>query len=244
MVADGMGGAAEGDLASTFFLTATETIFTAEPATKPATLKDRFDACFASPDTETKNQQQAQELNRIKDKIYACFATANNTIQEHIKEFPSHAGMGCTAELITFFAQHYVIGHVGDSRSYLLSGNTSLKQLTKDHNLVQDQVDNGVIKEQQSKNSILKNVLTRAVGVTPHLEVDIVSGQTQPGDIFLLCSDGLYNMVSSKEIKAVLVFDAPLDLKAQILVNMANDNGGRDNTSVTLVQIQQAATVS
>ena len=235
MVADGMGGAAKGDLASRFFLSATEDIFTAKPTLTKPSLIERFDACFE--DSANHNvTQQDHVLNRIKDQTYACFERANSMIQEHIKQFPADAGMGCTAELLTFIDQHYIIGHVGDSRSYLLSANTPLKQLTKDHSLIQDQVDNGAIRQQQAKDSILKNVLTRAIGVTPHLEVDIVSAQAIPGDLFLLCSDGLYNMVTDKEIEAVLVFDAPLNLKAQMLVDIANDNGGRDNISVTLVQ--------
>lgn len=237
MIADGMGGAAKGDLASRFFLTATENIFTARTTPRTPTLKERFYACFDDSDGEEENPQH-QALNLIKDKTYACFETANNTIQEHIKKIPTHAGMGCTAELLTFHKNHYIIGHIGDSRSYLLSANTPLRQLTKDHSLVQDQVDNGSIGQHQAQTSMLKNVLTRAVGVAPHLEVDIISGQIHPGDTFLLCSDGLHNMVSEQEIEAVLTFDAPLDLKAEMLVNMANDNGGRDNISVTLVQIQ------
>lgn len=235
LVADGIGGAAKGDLASGFFLTATEDIFVSERATASYP-KEKFNQGFdESTCKDTATEERA--LNLVKDKTYACFEHANNTIQEHIKKIPTHSGMGCTAELLTFVDQHYVIGHVGDSRSYLLCQNTSLRQLTKDHSLVQDQVDEGTIREQQAQNSMFKNVLTRAVGVTPHLEVDIISGQTRPGDLFLLCSDGLYNMVTEKEIETVLVFDAPLELKAQMLVDMANDNGGQDNISVTLVQI-------
>lgn len=233
MIADGMGGAAKGDLASKFFLTTTENIFTA--LEKTPNLKERFYACFDDAEAGDKKIQN-KALNLLKDKVYACFENANNTIQEHIKKIPTHAGMGCTAELLTFFQKYYIIGHVGDSRSYLLSSGTPLRQITKDHSLIQTQIDNGVIQEKQGSN-VLKNVLTRAVGVAPNLEVDIISGQVQPGDIFLLCSDGLYNMVTDKEIEEVLAFDAPLILKAEMLVNMANDNGGRDNISVTLVQI-------
>jgi PPM family protein phosphatase len=233
MIADGMGGAAKGDLASKFFLTATENIFTAQE--KTPTLKERFYACFDDTEDGDENNQN-KSLNLIKDKAYACFENANNTIQEHIKKIPTHAGMGCTAELLTFFEQHYIIGHVGDSRSYILSEGAPLRQITKDHSLIQNQIDNGVIQQKQASN-VLNNVLTRAVGVSHQLEVDIISGQTHPGDIFLLCSDGLYNMVTDKEIAEVLVFDAPLELKAEMLINMANDNGGRDNISVTLVQI-------
>lgn len=236
MVADGMGGAARGDLASKFFLAATDNIFTAQE--KNPTLAERFYACFDDTE-EAEEKEQNKALNLVKDKAYACFEKANDTIQEHIKRIPTHAGMGCTAELLTFFEQYYIIGHVGDSRSYLLSTGTSLRQITKDHSLIQSQIDNGAIPQKQASN-VLKNVLTRAVGVAPHLEVDIISGQVHPGDIFLLCSDGLYNMVTDSEIEDVLAFDAPLSLKAEMLVNMANDNGGRDNISVTLVQIPKS----
>jgi protein phosphatase len=240
LIADGMGGAAKGDLASTFFLTTTEKQFAVQE--KAPTLKERFDACFDG--TEDGGERgQDKILNLVKDKVYACFESANNTIQKHIKKIPTHAGMGCTAELLTFSEQYYIIGHVGDSRSYLLSTSTPLRQITKDHSLIQTQIDNGAIQQKQGSN-ILKNVLTRAVGVSPHLEVDIITGQVQPGDIFLLCSDGLYNMVSDKEIEEVLVFNAPLELKAEMLVNMANDNGGRDNISVTLVQIPKQTTIN
>lgn len=233
MVADGMGGAAKGELASKFFLTTTESIFTAQANTP--TLKERFYACF----DDSKNEDEKcdnKALDFIKDKAYACFENTNNTIQEHVKKIPTHSGMGCTAELLTFFKQHYIIGHVGDSRSYLLSRGTPLRQITKDHSLIQSQIDNGSI-QQKEANNVIKNVLTRAVGVTPHLEVDIISGQVHPGDIFLLCSDGLYNMITDSQIEEVLAFNAPLTLKADMLVNMANDNGGSDNISVTLVQI-------
>lgn len=236
MVADGMGGAAKGDLASKFFLQSVEEIFSATLAQSAPSLKERVYSCFEDSDEDPENPQD-KALNQVKDKAYACFENANKTIQEHIKKIPQHTGMGCTAELLTFSDKSYVIGHVGDSRSYLLSSGGPLRQLTKDHSLVQDQVDSGTIGQQQASSSVLKNVLTRAVGVAPHLEVDVISGQTSPGEIFLLCSDGLYNMVTDEEIEAVLIFDAPLSLKAEILVNMANDNGGRDNISVTLVQI-------
>lgn len=236
MVADGMGGAAKGDLASKFFLRAVEEIFSAVQVQSTPSLKERFYACFEESENEDESLQE-RALNLIKDKTYACFENANKIIQEHIIKIPTHAGMGCTAELLTFSGRSYIVGHVGDSRSYLLSSGGSLRQLTKDHSLVQDQMDSGTIGKKQASRSVLKNVLTRAVGVAPHLEVDLVSGQTNPGDIFLLCSDGLYNMVSDEDLEAILVFDAPLSLKAEMLVNMANDNGGRDNISVTLVHI-------
>ena len=236
MVADGMGGAAKGDLASSFFLQAVERVFsTIQPPANPS-LKERFYACFEESQQEAESEEE-KVLNQVKERVYTCFANANNTIQEHIAKIPQHKGMGCTAELLTFYGNSYVIGHIGDSRSYLLSGQRSLRQLTRDHSLVQDQVDSGTIAHNQRRSSVLKNVLTRAVGVGPNVEVDLISGKANSGDMFLLCSDGLYNMIEDDDIGAVLRFDAPISLKAEMLVNMANDNGGRDNISVTLVQI-------
>ncbi len=236
MVADGMGGAAKGDLASKFFLQATEDIFSTLQAPATPSLKERFYACFEDSEQATESEEE-KALNQIKERVYSCFANANNSIQEHIKKIPQHKGMGCTAELLTFCRNSYVIGHVGDSRSYLLSPQASLRQLTKDHSLVQDQVDSGTIGKSQRRSSVLKNVLTRAVGVGPNLEVDLISGTANSGDMFLLCSDGLYNMVEDEDIEAILRFDAPISLKAEMLVNMANDNGGRDNISVALVHV-------
>lgn len=237
MVADGMGGAAKGDLASKFFLEAIDEVFSAvQPQTGP-TLKERFYACFEDSEEEIESAEE-KLLNGVKDKVYNCFATANDTIQAHIERVPQHAGMGCTGELLTLFKDRYVIGHVGDSRSYLLKPGNSLRQLTIDHSLVQEQLDRGGLQKQQLKGSNLKNVLTRAIGVKSNVEVDLISGIVTSGDIFLLCSDGLYNMVTDEEIEAVLLFDAPLSFKAEMLVNMANDNGGRDNISVTLLMVQ------
>jgi protein phosphatase len=237
LIADGMGGAAKGDLASRYFLSATENVFTAKPQTVQPELKERSYACVENPEEQIKEEQLEKYLNLAKDRVYCCFEEANSSIQKHIKKIPSHKGMGCTAELLTLVRQYFVIGHVGDSRSYLLTPKKPLRQLTKDHSLLQAQIDSAAIPQKQLKNGPLKNVLTRAVGVSPHLEVDIVSGQIHSGDIFLLCSDGLYNLVSDEEIEAVLIFDGPLSLKADMLVNMAIDAGGIDNVSVTLVEI-------
>ncbi len=208
MVADGMGGVAGGDIASTIFLDTVKSIFTSEQEGSPA-------------------------ANRLK--VETCFSLANAKMIDHTITHPELSGMGCTAELMTFAGNTFTLGHIGDSRTYCFIDN-SLQQLTKDHSLVQEQLEQGIISQEQADSSRYHNLLLRAVGTEPSAKIDIISGAINPGTIFLLCSDGLYNMVDTVEIVSVLSFDAPLPLKANMLVDMANDSGGKDNISITLVE--------
>jgi len=208
MVADGVGGSPAGDIASGLFLKAVK---------------------------ETYKQNTIQSLEESKEKIKECFSLANTMIRDHIVAHPLHTGMGCTAELLTICGDMFVLGHVGDSRTFCANDNT-IEQLTSDHSLVQEQVDRGVISKTQAEKSKLKNVLLRVVSGGPDLEVDISFGKISPGTIFLLCTDGLYNMVTIDQIRPVLNYDAPLSFKTEMLVNMANDAGGRDNISIALVE--------
>ena len=113
LISDGMGGAAKGDLASRYFLSATENVFTAKSETIQPNLEQRFYACFEKAEEQIKEEELEKHLNLIKDRVYSCFEEANRSIQEHIKKIPSHKGMGCTAELLTLARQYFVIGHVG-----------------------------------------------------------------------------------------------------------------------------------
>lgn len=209
LVADGIGGAKAGDIASSIFLDTVRAVFN---STKPGNHK---------------------ELGKL---VEECFSEANQAIQDHVVAHPAHDGMGCTAELFAVNGQNYVLGHVGDSRTYHLRGD-ELILLTKDHSLAQEQVDMGVMTEAQAEKSSLRHILSRAVGIKDEIKTDVSTGRISPGSIYLLCTDGLYNMVEPKEIVSVLLYDAPLQLKAEMLVKMANDAGGRDNISVSLVQI-------
>ncbi len=124
----------------------------------------------------------------------------------------------------------------GDSRTYLFRAG-ALIALTRDHSFVQDQVDKGIISQQQAKKSRFRSILLRAVGVDPFLAVDVESDLYCPGDIFLLCTDGLHSMLDAGEIAAILAIDGPPAKKADILIKAANDAGGEDNITVTLVEI-------
>jgi protein phosphatase len=166
--------------------------------------------------------------------VEQCFHSAHARILSQSREVPAYSGMGCTAELLACDRGGYVLGHVGDSRTYLLrQGNLEL--LTTDHTLVQAQQDQGLIRHDQAESHSLRNVILRAVGIGETLEVDIIQGSIQPGDLFLLCSDGLSTMVDDEKIKEMLAFDGPLPVKATLLVDQANSAGGRDNVSVVLV---------
>jgi protein phosphatase len=209
LVADGMGGAAAGEMASLIFAQTTAELFSCP---KPAT---------------------EQELV---DRVQAAFRDANDRILDHVASHPEHKGMGCTAELLAFTDTGFVVGHMGDSRTYRLRQG-SLKQLTKDHSLVQDQIDQGLITEEQARSHRMRNIILRAVGVRPSPALDTLRGPIFSGDLFLLCSDGLTDLIEDREILRVLLPDGHIASKADQLVEMANAAGGKDNITVVLAQI-------
>lgn len=209
MVADGMGGVAGGEVASALFLGAVN---------------------------ETFNGRNAFTEKAAKALIETAYHAANRKILEHAAATPAHRGLGCTAELLTVCADSIVFGHVGDSRTYGYRDGR-LAQLTLDHSMVQEQVALGIMTQEQANTSRLRNILTRAVGIHPQLSVDISSREIRPGDIYLLATDGLHGMVDDAEIMAILAFDAPISLKADMLIHIAINAGGRDNVSVALMEV-------
>ncbi len=165
---------------------------------------------------------------------------ANWAIYEKAQGDPQCAGMGTTLLVGLLYDNQITVGHIGDSRLYRLRGK-SLEQVTKDHSLLQEQVDSGVISKEDARKSRNKNLLTRALGIDPKVDADVHSYATEPGDVYLLCSDGLNDMVDDEEIRLTLItLQSNLALAAEQLVLSANDNGGRDNVSVVLVKVLQA----
>jgi len=126
-----------------------------------------------------------------------------------------------------------VIGHVGDSRTYLYR-NKELEQLTKDHSLVQEQIDQGLIKPEQAMTHPMRNIILRAVGVKEGVAPDILKGENKSGDLFLLCSDGLTDMVADAAILEVLSLPGTLSHKTDKLIESAKSAGGNDNITVVL----------
>jgi protein phosphatase len=148
--------------------------------------------------------------------------------------------MGTTLVLGVFGDGRLTLGHIGDSRCYRLRG-TDLAQITKDHSLLQEQMDAGLITPEQAATSTNKNLVTRALGVEDAVLLEVNEHRVEPGDIYLMCSDGLSDMVDDEGIAKILVQDVPLEQKVGLLVDAANANGGRDNISVLLAQASEGS---
>ena len=166
----------------------------------------------------------------------------NAAIYQAAQSQPQFSGMGTTLVCALFHDNRIIVAHVGDSRLYryrpMEADPAQFEQITRDHSLLQEQIDSGMISQEDARLSSNKNLVTRALGVDPTVDVEIQEHQALPGDIYLLCSDGLNDMVGDEEIQLTLsVLGTNLELAAQQLVQMANDHGGRDNVSVILVRI-------
>jgi protein phosphatase len=145
--------------------------------------------------------------------------------------------MGTTLVVCLFYDNKALVAHLGDSRLYRMRDG-ELTQVTRDHSLLQEQIDSGLITAEQAKHAQHKNLVTKALGIDPSVEPEMHEYDTRPGDIYLLCSDGLPDMVEDDDISMTLeALGANLKLAAQQLVQMANDNGGKDNVSVILVRV-------
>ena len=208
-VADGMGGAASGEVASQIFVDTTREIFSAH------------------------GSESDEGVSAL---VQQCFLLANERIFNLAKENADRHGMGCTAELLAFHDGVYMLGHVGDSRTYLFRDGT-LRQITKDHSLIQEQIDRGLMTPEEARSHALRHVIVRAVGVNDELAVDLIRGEGRPGDIFLLCSDGLPDMVADQRIQELLALPVGLDEKADSLIEAAKAAGGHDNVTVALCEI-------
>ncbi len=145
--------------------------------------------------------------------------------------------MGTTLVLGVFQDTRLMLGHIGDSRCYRLRDGEFV-QITKDHSLLQEQMDAGLITPEQAATSTNKNLVTRALGVEDAVLLEVNEHRVDPGDIYLMCSDGLSDMVDNDNIAQLLATDAPLEQKVVQLIDAANANGGRDNISVLLAQAQ------
>lgn len=167
-------------------------------------------------------------------------ANTNEVIHEAAANQAAYSGMGSTLVAAIFHDDVVTVAHVGDSRLYRLRGK-ELSQLTRDHSLLQEQLDAGIITSEQARVAKNKNLLTRALGVDPVVEAEIREHDARPGDVFLLCTDGLNGMVGDEEIAtAILEQGGDPERSAARLVELANDAGGRDNVTVALVRVARA----
>jgi protein phosphatase len=166
-------------------------------------------------------------------------AKANTSIYQSASSQPQYAGMGTTLVVALFRDNRVSVAHIGDSRLYRLR-EEKLEQVTRDHSLLQEQIDSGMITKEAARRSQNKNLVTRALGIEPEVETEIHTYDVRPGDLYLLCSDGLNDIVEDEDIELTLnAMGSNLPLAANQLVQMANDNGGRDNVSVVLVRVNR-----
>jgi protein phosphatase len=221
ILADGMGGGNAGEVASGM-------------ATTLLANDLRQALRSISPGNPSANRNESRAFGLLRDKI----AIANRSIFQAAEHQPQYAGMGTTLVVTLFYDNRVAVAHIGDSRLYRIRGGT-LSQVTKDHSLLQAQIDSGMITKEQARQSKQKNIVTRAMGIEPDVETEIHEYPVQPGDVYVLCSDGLHDMVDDAEITRVLQRPrTDLQSATEELVKMANDNGGRDNVSVVLVKVR------
>ena len=167
-------------------------------------------------------------------------ARANKIIYQTAQSQSHCEGMGTTLVAGMFYDNKISLAHVGDSRAYRLRGE-KFEQLTMDHSLLQELVDRGFYSEEEAQRSTNRNYVTRALGVEPSVEVEVQEYEVEPGDIYLLCSDGLPDMVEDEDIHLTIrTFNASLDVVGEQLVQLSNDHGGRDNVSIMLAQVLES----
>jgi len=221
VLADGMGGEAHGEVASAL---AVETV---------------VKHCMAgveNPETPLLGEPQPG-LKPRSQRLLSAVHLANQKVFQSAEQHPEQEGMGATLTAAWIDDMQLSVGHVGDSRLYLLRTG-QLQQLTSDHSLVAEQVRRGILTANEAEQSNLQSVLLRALGTQPEVEVDIEQVPLFPGDVLLLCSDGLTRMVTEPEIAGTLQAEPDPQRAAEKLIEHANEGGGIDNVSVIVVSLK------
>lgn len=172
---------------------------------------------------------------QVRAALQACAQRANRAVFEAANSRAEYAGMGTTLVAALFEPGRVWVGHIGDSRAYRLRAGR-LEQLSRDHSLLQEQIDAGLLTPEEASYSMNRNLVTRAVGVEPEVALEVAAHELRVGDTVLLCSDGLSDMLPDGDIAQVMRTSDTLAATAQALVDAANAAGGRDNISVVLVR--------
>jgi protein phosphatase len=220
VLADGMGGYNAGEVASGIAV---------------KTIMNLVREAYATQDLTGSDQDTG--LSRPGIILRDAIARANKIIHQTSKTQEKCEGMGTTVVAGLFHDDRIIVAHVGDSRMYRLRGDR-FEQITLDHSLLQELVDRGFYTPEEAQRVTNKNYVTRALGVEPTVEVEIKEHPVHRGDCLVLCSDGLTDMVEDEDIHLTIsTFGANLDTVAKQLLQLANDNGGRDNISVMLAEV-------
>jgi protein phosphatase len=221
VLADGMGGYNAGEVASGIAVKTIVDLVT--------------EACKRS---EKRNEIESstgymRQTIVLRDAIHRANKVINQTAQSQ----PQCEGMGTTLVAILFYDDRVSIAHVGDSRVYRLRQNR-FEQITMDHSLLQELVDRGFYSQEEAQRSTNRNYVTRALGVEANVDVEVQEVAVQKGDYFLMCSDGLPDMVEDEDIHLTIsTFNKDVKTIGEQLIKLTNDNGGRDNVSVILVRV-------
>ena len=222
VLADGMGGYNAGEVAS---------------GMATSLIADGLQETWVPREIErmARDEAKAHSEKLIREQI----ARANSAIFTTSQNNPECAGMGTTLVVTLFFDNFVTVAHIGDSRLYRLRGE-AMEQVTRDHSLLQEQLDSGLITPEEAKLSQNKNLVTRALGIDPTVDAEVHVYEAQKDDIYLLCSDGLSDMVEDDEIRLTLdTLRTNPNLTVQQLIQSANDHGGRDNISAVLIRIAE-----
>jgi serine/threonine protein phosphatase PrpC len=218
VVCDGMGGHAGGETASRLAVQTVE--------------RELYSARLRPDDPFAKQTELADTplAGAIREAIEGACAAVFRTSKAN----PELHGMGTTCICLVANGSHALVGHVGDSRAYLLRQG-EVVQMSEDHSLVNEQVRAGLLTNEEARVSRLKNIITRSVGFEEDVLVDVMGVETRPGDRFLLCSDGLSNLVGTDEIGAYLSHDG-LEEVPRLLIQLANERGGDDNITAVAIE--------
>ncbi len=218
VVADGMGGHAGGEYASAIAVNTVEEIVTALEI-------DGLDISDATDPVEITRQKLTHSIRLAGRRIY-----------EKAKEQPEYHGMGTTAVALLVDGNNAFVAHVGDSRLYLLRDG-AMEQVTEDHSLIAEKMRHGLITAEEAKNHRMRNVITRSLGYQEDVDVDIQVRAVRPGDLYLLCSDGLSGHVQNDEL-ASSIAEMELQEAARFLVGLACERGGEDNITAIIVRVE------
>ena len=220
VLADGMGGHRGGEVASTMTV---DTIISNLQKELPKISAGEID--------------EASGFSRESICIQDAVVEANQAVFQASETNPAHKGMGTTIVVLQFYNNSFSLAHIGDSRCYRLRSG-KFEQITKDHSLLQELIDRGFYTPEEARKSMNKNLVTRALGIDPVVMPDIQEDIVLKNDIYLLCSDGLTDLVEDEDIYLTInQFSANLEEAAKQLITKANQNGGKDNISVMLCRI-------
>tara|TARA_R110002072_G_scaffold1598_6_gene13620 strand:- start:52413 stop:53240 length:828 start_codon:yes stop_codon:yes gene_type:complete len=224
VLADGMGGLNAGEVASSMTV---------------HLLMDEL-RTYIEGGSDIEHELEDSDLSLRAQVVHRAIEKANSSVFHVSQTQPHCEGMGTTIIVSMFYDNKVAIGHIGDSRVYRFRDN-KLVQVTKDHSFVQELIDKGLYTKDEARASSKKNVVTRALGVAPQVEPEVHEYKVKQGDVFLMCSDGLTDLVGDADIeKSFQELSANLSVMAGHLVEIANASGGKDNISVVLIRINKS----